>query len=372
MAYFPQTPNYYTDLMLTTCLDVNCQTFSTPILIDAATAGAEATIWSTSVSAVVLANGNPFFAYYYRGDLKVAACTTPSCTALTSNVFNATANVDGLRPRLALRSSDGSVAITHGDRTGAAPMYTRCLTPTASPPCSGGVGVGHTAPVSLGTAVSLPYEAMVTWNGNDLPVFATLGGTVLGAPMGGYVVLSQCNDADCTTHGDGTLPDTYGSNGNEGMSAMVSIGGIPALSVQGRKSSGPGWDMSEVVFKCRDAACSPAVTPPATPTDAIGANSYAYYHDYSGGNATPPVVGGLVVSGTTLIHNTINRGIYYFGVGTQSVYIGDGGVTLTNQTVVPPLTPAGGGLALAVAPNGDVFTLSGPSPMMVTHVYRWW
>jgi hypothetical protein len=369
MAYYTHASNW-TDLMLTTCLDVNCQAFSTPIVVDAATVGAEATGFFSSVSAVVLPNGNPFFAYYYRGDLKVAACTSPSCTALTYNVFTATANVDGVRPRLAVRATDGTVAITSGDITGTAPIYTRCLTPAASPPCSGGVGVGYTAPVSLGTAAA-PYEAMVTWNGNDLPVFAVLNGQVLGAQVGGLLVLSQCNDADCASFADGTLPDTWSYVSNEVLSGMVAIGGIPYVMAQGRFNPGQGWSMSQVVFRCRNAACTPGVIPPTTLAQAVGADTYASFYDYQGGNGTPPTLGALGVSGTTLVDSVINRSIYYFGVGSQSVSNSDL-VTLNNTTVVPPMTPGGSALALAVAPNGDVFTLSGPSPLMATHVYRWW
>ncbi len=202
---------YYTfpaeDMRLLRCNDAACSTF-TDTIVDSGQAGSHN-------SMVLNSSGNPVMSYYdaggINGDLRVAICANPTCTASTITSVDVGPNDAGMFTSLQLDSS-GFPVIAYYDATTDSVNLARC----------------HDTTCGSATLIVVDSSSFVGFDGISLQLDSS------GNPVMSYydltnnrLMLAHCTNAICT----GVVINVVDDLGNVGQySSMKLDGGLPVIS----------------------------------------------------------------------------------------------------------------------------------------------
>lgn len=254
---------YYTfpaeDMRLLRCNDAACSAFSDNI-VDSGQAGSHN-------SMVLNSSGNPVMSYYdaggVNGDLRVAICANPTCTASTITSVDVSANDAGLFTSLRLDSS-GFPVIAYHDATTDSVNLARC----------------HDTTCGSATLTVVDSSSFVGFDGISLQLDSS------GNPVMSYydltnnrLMLAHCTNATCT----GVVINVVDDLGNVGQySSMKLDGGLPVISYYDATNG----DLK--LARCQDANCATADIQVLDSTGNVGWDTslqlgsvYVSYYDVS-------------------------------------------------------------------------------------------
>jgi hypothetical protein len=155
-------------------------------------------------------DGNPIISYADNGDLKVAACTNPTCTTATTSPIDTTGNV-GWFTSIAI-GIDGNPIISYYDDTNEDLKVAACTNPTCTSATITAIDttgiVGNDTSIAIG-ADGNPIISYTDYTNEDLKVAA-------------------CTDPTCTTSNNTTLDST--DLGVAFTSIAIGRNGVPIIS----------------------------------------------------------------------------------------------------------------------------------------------
>jgi hypothetical protein len=194
------------DLKVAACTNPTCTTSTTITAID--TTGDVGGFTSIAIGL----DGNPIISYYdvTNGDLKVAACTNPTCTTSTTSTLDSIGDV-GWHTSIII-GLDGNPIISYYDWDNRDLMVAACTNPTCTTATTATLDtngdVGYFTSIAIGT------------NGNPIISYFDLDNLDLK--------VAACTNPTCTTATTATL-DT---NGDVGYFTSIAIGtnGNPIIS----------------------------------------------------------------------------------------------------------------------------------------------
>ncbi|MDG0976576.1 MAG: hypothetical protein P8O21_08775 [Ilumatobacter sp.] len=254
ISYYDETGG---SLKVAACTDTACTDTPTPSTVD----GPIMIAFYTSIT--IGADGNPIISYYDTTDkdLKVAACTNPTCTSTpTITTVDSTGSV-GLFTSITI-GVDNNPIISYYDNTYKALKVAACTNPTCTDTAtittvdSGSAGkyssitigpdgnpiIGHAdtdgnlkvAACTNPTCTNTPTITTIDTDGSVASTSITIG--VDGNPIISYydatngdLKVAACTNSDCTVT---RIPSAVDSAGNVGLFASITIGpdGNPIIS----------------------------------------------------------------------------------------------------------------------------------------------
>jgi hypothetical protein len=193
------------DLKVAACTNPTCTTSTTSTLDSTGIVGG-----FTSIA--IGLDGNPIISYYdvTNGDLKVAACTNPTCTNSTTSTLDSTGDV-GWFTSIAI-GLDGNPIISYHDNTNEDLKVAACTNPT----CTTNINT------TLDTTGVVGYYTSIAIGTNGNPIISYYDNTNFDLKV------AACTDPTCTTSNNTTL-DTTGDVGYY-TSIAIGIDGNPIIS----------------------------------------------------------------------------------------------------------------------------------------------
>jgi hypothetical protein len=166
--------------------------------------------WHTSIA--IGLDGNPIISYADNGDLKVAACTNPTCTTATTSPIDTTGNV-GWFTSIAI-GIDGNPIISYYDDTNGDLKVAVCTNPT----CTTATTAAIDTALNVGAYTSIAIGA----DGN--PIISYYDGTNFDLKV------AACTDPTCITAAITT--SSIDTTGDVGAFTSIAIGanGNPIIS----------------------------------------------------------------------------------------------------------------------------------------------
>ncbi|MEO8611238.1 MAG: hypothetical protein ABI690_25300 [Chloroflexota bacterium] len=313
------------DLKVAACSDPTCATPPTITTIDD-------TIVSTSLFSMTVIGGNPAIAYQDspNQDLNLAICVDPACAVpATIRVLDASAGNVGAISSIA--SLGGNPVVSYQDATAKNLRLASCSNPTCS-----------TAP-TITTVASLAgvgpiggESSMLIVGGNPLIAYEPTGGSGLK--------IAACVNATCSA---GTVISTIDTADTTGLS-LAMVNGLPVVSY-GAYVSGQ--------YKLRLATCASLTCTSSTVTTLTGVLDAGIY---------PSIISVHNYPAISYFDNRNNQLRFYFGgdegYGLTTTPTPSPTITPTNTATATPTayaTPAQVGTLIPLAPaNSDAYGTS--------------
>jgi hypothetical protein len=231
------------DLKVAACTNPTCTTSTTITAID--TTGDVGGFTSIAIGL----DGNPIISYTdaTNGDLKVAACTNPTCTTATTITAIDTTGDVGWYTSIAI-GTNGNPIISYIDGTNADLKVAACTNPTCTT-ATDITAIDTTGDVGWHTSIAIGLD------GN--PIISYTDGT------NGDLKVAACTNPTCTTSTTITAIDT---TGNVGYHTSIAIGtnGNPIISYFDFDE----WDLK--VAACTNPTCSTSTTSTIDTTGFVG------------------------------------------------------------------------------------------------------
>lgn len=214
------------DLKFVACTNPTCTTFASPVFLD--TSGNVGEFTSLAIGQ----DGNPIISYHDEDtdDVKVVACTNPTCTTANPPV---TLVSDGEAiPRSIVVGADGNPLVTYWERLSDTSWVIACTNPTCT---------AANSPVELGAGSA------------GSMVIGAEGNPVIAFTDGGDLKAVACTVPDCTTRNPAV---TLHSAGTTSTASSITVGasGNPLILL---------YDFTSGAMKvaaCEDARCGSAIT----------------------------------------------------------------------------------------------------------------
>ena len=226
ISYYDSTNG---DLKVAACTNPTCTTSTNTTLDNTDIVG-----WFTSIA--IGTNGNPIISYYdgTNGDLKVAACTNPTCTTSTNTTLDNTGNV-GYTTSITI-GTNGNPIISYHDGTNGDLKVAACTNPTCTTSTN----------TTLDSTENVGLYSSITIGTNGYPIISYFDFTNFDLKV------AACTNPTCTTSTNTTLDNT----GVVGSYSSITIGtnGNPIISYYDATNG----DLK--VAACTNPSCNPLVS----------------------------------------------------------------------------------------------------------------